>query len=625
MSEQITGAACQVPTYHVCVDCESQVDDSDHRVQYLWFWVAHLSRWDGERLKRIASASGGQGPDFWEWVWSHTPRRSVPWVWTHNAAVDLTWLGLWEQLDGGKISLEWGVFDSVPFVARVERAGRKLILIDSLNFYRCRLEELGGSVGLEKLCAPGPDADLEAWGVYCERDVEILDRAVDRLCQWVASTGQKRLCWTIGAQAWQSYQDRGPRIRPRPHGIRVVSAFEREAYYGPICEPFYLGTVGEKPERAQPVQAHRSEPTPHLGGVKVHVYDFKSFYPSILQSQLFPVNYERSVRGMTASHFQRLAPNCGAIALARIASADRPYPRREGGVTHWRTGTYDTVLAQPELESAWQRGELVAIHYAQIYELKPCFQEWAEWVREERKKASSADSVADERFWKQLANSLHGYYGRHTHRWERWRRGDGASRWGTGVVQLNEGGPLFTARWLGGACELNLPAGEHPQAVVAVPVFVNSYARALMRDVIDRLPPRALLYCDTDSFHVTDAGREALDSEIRNWIPAWADLAYQGCFNSAEYISAKCYVLGGRASLAGTPRKHVQVGERTYSHEVWPSMGVQAARAPTSNVFVGKKTSHLLRGHAKKDWDEDGWGHYRAHVFSEETDWFGRL
>ena len=560
----------EAPSQWVFVDTETVEEKGVHRLR---LGVATAYRQEKGRFSRRQECRFTTQPQFWDWLERQLDRKRTTVLVAHNAPFDLSVLGFWWRLETREIKLRYGVFDSPPFLADCVLDGSRLRVIDSRNWFRCSLSELGAGLGMPKLEMPAMNAHVGEWWAYCVRDVEILEQSVKGLVRWVRDNDLGVLRLTLGAQAMGAYRHRlAPRIGthgeienmgqgggagnaakclPMLHASPEALRLERASYYGGRVECFRIGQVNGP----------------------IHCLDANSLYPSLYAAHSYPCRLIDYITGIPVSEVASLAKAMALIASVKIICKRNVYPVRNGNRTIMATGVYNTVLAGPELSRAVLAGDVAIIHSAALYESQPILRLFAlEFLslraRERRRRNGVFESLA-----KSMANALHGKFGQHATRWKV-RKGEESPRdWGDWYRVDADTRRVTHFRAVGWLVQERQPAGESASSFPAIPAFVAAYARERLRGWIESAGADNVYYCCTDAIHVNDDGLAALTVAGEISPDAPGKLRLERTVSAADYRGIGHYYLDGERILAGVPA-HAEMGASgCYQWPRFSSMG----------------------------------------------------
>lgn len=346
-----------------------------------------------------------------DWLVANCPRRFTTWLVCHNAAFDCRVAGIFELVSKGRLTWDleekptpildgsdrWAepwlgciVLADPPTILslRVPGGGR-LVIVDSLNWFPMPLSKLGKAVGREKLPMPAWEAPEREWVDYCQRDVEITERAVISLISWLHAREFGELRYTVAGQAYGIFRSNYLKRTLESSNSLERRKFEREAYYGGEVLIFRMGEIRES----------------------IHQVDVRSIYPFIMSRLPVPV---ATLRAFELKRWRPGPPpgnliNC--MARVRFCSGSSIAPQRKDGATRYCAGSFDTVLCGPELAHHAAHGRIEAHETWVEYETEPILSEFVRDFWQIRREAILDGDHATDLFSKLLLNSLYGKFG----------------------------------------------------------------------------------------------------------------------------------------------------------------------------------------------------------------------
>lgn len=618
---------------HVFLDCESKRRGIPGKPTWydteLRCWAASAVRMVKGQVTKRWEADGIDGQQFWAWVAERTSSRYETYVWGHNVKCDLQWSGFWRECDAGRIVRKITICEDYPVIIRATNARGKIVVLDSMNWFRCPLDDVGRWVGKPKWTMPRDDDPDTDWLAYCRNDVAILEAAILRLETWLRENRLGRMAWTLPKQSFRAWNRHWTGGRIVPHGKPEATEIERKAYYGGRCEVRFQGIVSRFPVPNDVTKAWGVVPPPRLLGTSVHVVDIRSFYPSVMLTLQVPVRLREVLERPSMNTLKRYMRNDAVIGHVLINSKRTAYPLRRNGYTTYPTGRFWTVLCGPELEQAIGRGEVEAIGQTAFYDRKPIFASFVRDIWPLRKAALDAGDRVGEKLVKLLLNSCYGVWGQLWQGWEdapdhppfravddsgkplAWTRGivddDGYLRWGSWVECSTRTQEATQYRVLAGQVQRKRVKGEHPRAFPAIAAYVTSAGRVALQRLLDHVPGKAVVYVDTDSLHVTDEGWLALQHAGVYLGDVLGGLTYEGPYDYAEYVQRKAYRLGHDWTIAGRKHDSPDVKGFTYDCMIWQSFQDQIEHGMDGTIRI-----HEVRGTLQTEYrggvvSSDGW------------------
>src|ERR1700687_5350656 len=202
----------QYPTNLMFVDTETKPGKGSVKGQlerhWLWFGYTLAFRREGGKRTRVDALQFNTVKEFWDFLITRLDSSRPLWVFAHNLMFDLTILDCWGQADKYGIEVDLPVLDDPPcFLCCTHELG-KVNFVDTFNYWKCSVEDLGKQQGLKKLPKPKTDKLDAKWCKYCQRDVDVIAKAVENLIQWLQDNDLGPLSYTIASIAMSTYKHR---------------------------------------------------------------------------------------------------------------------------------------------------------------------------------------------------------------------------------------------------------------------------------------------------------------------------------------------------------------------------------------------------------------------------------
>lgn len=621
------------PTSICSIDTETwpvEVDGSrTMRLEVLRLGHARYCRLDRGHPTHRDSLAFSDRAVFWAWLSARLSARRQTWLVAHNVGFDLCTIGVWDLLDRGEMILDQrrrarrdgrasddgsasgeGVFvtdDPPTIIPLLAHGGRKIMCVDTLNWFRMPLAVLGQALGRPKLPMPDRDAPDSAWAEYCARDCEIVELAFLRLAQWVRAERLGRLSYTAPGQAMTAFRRRFCMSAITRHSVPWAKALERESYYGGDTRCFYRGRVHRRGET--PLDDHgRVIDDPLLAPRgPVHLLDVTGLFPSVMRGNHYPIAL---IDGCEREHYTTDAPPhdpMTMIARVMIDTRDRSYPARRNGRRVYVRGRFCTALAGPELAAAVRDGAVAKWQSWAAYTLSPLFDQFVDHFWSLRLAAQRAGDMMIDLLAKILMNGLYGKFGQRSPGW-RWRPDmQPLEPWTTWhVIDLAEDA-VRECRAIGHQVQERIERGEHHAAFPAIAAFVTSHARERMRRLLHIAGHENTFHMAIDSLVVNDSGLRALTlaGEVR--ARTLGALRLEHTAEDAEFFGENHYRLGDRFCRAGVRADAVRIDERTWVQDEFESLRGQLSHAPALGVHVARRTVRLASPRDSADCRRGGW------------------
>jgi hypothetical protein len=569
--------ACDSPANALWFDTETHERRIDattvaHELSMGWGCYQRRERGDTWRepvWQRFTTVEG-----FWDFVESRLRPRICLYLFAHNLAFDLPVLDAFGQLPARGWTLKRACIESPPVILKWVRAGQSLIALDTLNWWRTSLSALGESIGIPKLAFPSAVALQAEWDTYCRRDVEVIRHACLRWWGFLRENNLGGFAPTLAGQSMRTFRHKFMSHRILIDDHEPALAIARSALYGGRVECFRIGTIKNT----------------------VYHYDVTSMYPAVMQGNLYPTILRGFSKLVSTRDVSVAMESFCCVAEVTLHTEVPRYPLRVDGRLCFPVGTFRTTLTSPEIAPALALGHITEVHALALYDRAPIFDEFVQWFYAHRCDAKSAGDDVGAWLYKILLNSLYGKFGQRGEHWESAGTVSdvGARSW-TDVDA--ETGVVTRMRALGGLLQRCLRDHEARDSHPAIAAHVTAYARERLWYFLELAGRENVLYCDTDSLLVTEAGKQPLNRHVNP--AALGSLKIEGIYDEVSLRGLKDYSAGDHRVVKGVSKKAIWIDDATVSQESWSSLlGLVEAgdlTAPTTKTV----TKHLTRLYKK--------------------------
>ena len=557
--------SCEHPTQWIALDTETVTVQGRQKLRLgvAIFWVMKRGVQSRREVCHFENMAG-----FWLWLENKLDRKRTTVIAAHNAPFDLTVLEFWFRLELGAIKVKFAVFDSPPLIVDTRINGCRAVFVDTRNWFRCSLADLGDCVGVKKYPMPSLAASFYAWQQYCARDTEIVETALLALVRFMLTNDLGVFRFTAAAQAFQAYRHRlgmrrvvnmckecndvsvtvttGTKVLPLLHDERPALKLERDAYYGGYVSCFQLGRI-DKP---------------------TYVLDANSMYPSLYAQRDYPCRLIHYAKGMSAEQILSASVEHCVISRVKLTNIRTEFPYRDKYRTYWAKGTFWATLCGPELVRAIAESDVVQIGCTAIYERQPILRTFGLEFLRLRQIYKRAGNYVFEHLAKLMGNALHGKFGQRSCRWKIVHMDNVPQHWGNWVELDADSEEMRYYRGVGSIVQERQDRGEGSQSFPAIPAFVSAYARENLRRWIKIAGPENVRYVCVDCLHVSQAGYELLLLAGELEEEQAGKLRVEGKYSSAEYKGIGHYLLDGIETAQGVPASARQDESGTWH---WPT------------------------------------------------------
>lgn len=540
----------EYPTNLLFFDCETKArrnsGEEKSEKHFLWFGMMLAYRRDNGERTRIKRMMYTTPDEFWNALISRLDNSRPLWVFAHNLIFDLTIVDCWTKADEYGIDVNLPVLEDPPIFLCCQHERGKVNFVDTFNYWKNSVADIGKSIGLNKLDMPTGNKINQQWKDYCQRDVDVISTAVDNLIQWLKSNDLGPLSFTIASIAMGTYKHRFmPRNCIHVHDNEPILQLERQSYHGGLTHPYFIGERKEK----------------------IWKLDVNSLYPTMMLEK-YPIRMESRTANITPSALLAKSSKWGLLADVTINTDKTPYPVVHSQRLVEGVGNFRCVLCGPELLDALSNGNVQKVNYAVMYEMAYIFNDYVKYFYDQRQRYKNKGDNVSQYFCKILLNSLYGKFGQQYYKWidltydvldgiyqshgltipEQYEDSNslpvfsfGHNKW----QPLGLPDPL-QIRFVGNLLQVKLLEGEHHESCPIIASYVTSYSRQHMRELRTIAGHYNTFYCDTDSLFVNAMGFQRLNRA--GWISSsdLGKLKIEGIENYLHVYGPKDYIFGSQ-------------------------------------------------------------------------------
>lgn len=537
----------KLPRFIIAVDTETEPEQIDektelHKLKLGWAIFK-------DRLHNKEEAFYFENvKDFWDWLKSKCKNKTTLYVFAHNFDYDFQVLNGFKYLTehlGAKITKF--IVDSNVFIVRARLEGFdglkssycNLEFISTTNYSNYSLKKIGKILGLEKFEIDFKSASKEELKRYCYRDTEIVLRFVEYLLKFIEEHDLGNFQPTIASQAFNAFRHRFMKHKILIHAHPKATELERLSYRGGRTEAFFIGkwTRGT-----------------------VYKLDVNSMYPFVMKAFEYPVKLVRVLPYTSVDQLKRIMKQYLVIAKVKVyISVPAIGVKREKLI--FPIGVFWAVLTSPELELVMKNGQILEVKDVAIYEKAKIFEDYVDYFYNLRLKFKEEGNEVMQYFAKIMLNSLYGKFGQRNESFKTIGFTEDPDFRAERVYDADEGRWRYI-RQVGHKIEEKDGYVEGSNSFVAIASFVTAYARCYLWELIEKAGEGNVLYCDTDSLFVTEAGLNNLKPYLDN--KELGKLKVEGVTDKLIIWGAKNYIFGDEIKRKGIRKDAVQIDNNTF-------------------------------------------------------------
>lgn len=607
------------PRYIIALDCESTrtlcKSNSNSATHTFRLATATQCRIANDKPVGTSRHQFTSAESLRAFVYDNCSSRHTVWIVAHGMLTDFRLAGFADDIRAGIIVIDAPrakrvrtreqtdkaeqngivVVESPPTIIGLRHvaSGGRMIFVDTLNWFRCPLRELGDACGLPKLSMPAWDASNEEWFTYCSRDTEILFQTFTRLVAFAKEQQLGVFRYTAASQAMSVFRHRFMKKQIYVHGNAKVKAWERASYFGGRSEVFRWGKID----------------------TQCHLVDVNSLFPSIMRECRVPTNLVSYDECTMAS--PTLSRHDAESSLAEVyISTDRAiYPCRRDGAICYPTGRFWTYLCGAELAAAVGNDDIRAIRRIARYDCSVIFDAFVNEFWAMRRAFRESGNSLYATFAKTIMNSLYGKFAQRQPKWQPAAEPPIMDDWSRLVIPNLVTGETTEYRSFGDYIQQRMPDAERDDTLIAIPAFITAAARIRMNGLREVAGKANTYYQGVDGLIVNDAGLTALEQagEVEFTTLGKMRLDYTG--SPTTIYGVADYRLGGKNIMAGRPCNAVQVADNEWLATILSSKDDLFSGSPPVSMNEWQQTLRRKCHYTKGNVGIDHW--VTPHAFNE--------
>jgi len=535
-----------IPRHVIFCDTETKfytLPNGDTQHELKLGWACYYRRGEGRRTEKQEWEFFNTQKHLWNFILDYAGNKNRLWVITHNLSFDFTILKGWHYLRKAGFTIKFFYSNGITTIIKVKAKGKSILFVDSLNWFKESLEQLGERLGIPKLEIDFETATKSELKAYCRRDVKILLKAFKALVRYLQGNHISRLCYTIGSTAMAAYLFGHYNHKIFIHNNAEAIDLERESYRGGRTECFYIGELRHGP---------------------YYIVDVNSLYPFVMRNNLYPVKYEKIRHNVSLSAMSDFVKRFACIAKVLVETNQPVYALKQKR-TIFPVGTSSITLTTPELQYALAQGHIKHVETLITYEQAPIFKTFVDRFYELRMDFKSAQVPMFEHFTKILMNSLYGKFGQKAENWI--KIGDCKDE----PDRVEDLIDVVTSRrrrlryLLGEVFEMT-GHEESRHSFPAISSHVTAHGRLYLWDLMKQAGEGNYYYCDTDSLFVNQQGLDNLDSLLDE--TRLGALKIENTTPNIIIYGLKDYVTSGKTVIKGVKKRAVKISNRVINRKI---------------------------------------------------------
>ena len=506
--------------------------------------------------------------EFHAFLLQHVTKRDILYVFAHNIDFDATTTQLYDALTDAGFHIGFFVAEPSAFIFEFISKQGRIKLVDTMNYYKTSLKQIGKIVDLPKMDMPDFSDTNKKWIPYCMRDTEICAAAVERIMHFIKDNALGTFTLTIPSQAMRAYRHRFMQTKIKIAKNSQVVKQEIAAYHGGRCEAFHIGKIEEKP---------------------IYVLDVNSMYPYVMKEYEYPIEFLGFCNARDPEELLSLSHKYAVIADLHFHTTKPALPYVHDKllfpVGSWR-GTYTT----PEVQWLCNNAAIDRIYSILLYRKAAIFDKYVEFFITVKNQAKKEKNLVEYQIAKLFLNSLYGKFGQRIGKYEKIAE-DPIIKWGKEEVFVPATFEQKTRYILNHVVYEQQERKVSRNSNIAIAAHITAYARMWLWQLIEKAVRENVYYCDTDSLFVNKKGLVNVSKLLSN--NKLGMLKVEDICNSLEIIGAKMYIKNGHRKFKGVPYKAIPISDRRFVYNEFVQFKTKLRRGDLNTQYIVKKVKYL--------------------------------
>lgn len=577
---------CKLPSRIIIFDTETFVKELkdgyfEHKLKL--GWLAYIRTWNRWKNIKIDYFYFEKVDEFWDFVFSKLKKHCRLYLIAHNVDFDFRVLRGFEYLLKNKFKILKVLDNYNVVIYKFRRSDKTIQVLDSMNWFRGTLEELGKSVGIEKKEIDFNNCTKEELKEYCKRDVEILVKAFCDYVKFIKSNDLGTFAVSISSQALNAFRHKFMRHKIWIHNNKKAIELERKAFSGGRNECFFIGK---------------------MEGQNFYMLDVNSMYGFIMRQFEYPIRLKYYTEKGNLQMINYLINKYCIIAHVLLQTKENIFAKKMNEGTIYPIGRFDTYLTTEEIKYALEKKYIKKVYEVAIYEKAKIFEHYVNFFWQERKKYEREGNKSFAYLCKLYLNSLFGKFGQKNYVFKNIAKINKQAYEQFEEYDIDEK-RFRTFRIIGNKVQEKIKEVEAFNSFVAIAAHITANARIYLYWLMKAAGAGNVYYCDTDSLIVNEEGKRRLERWIDENKLGYLKIEARG--NRIEIRELKDYSFANINKIKGIKKHAKKIDENTYEQFKHLRLAESLRNNALNKVIWKKEIVNLRRIYKKGRVRADGW------------------
>lgn len=554
----------RIPRQHLALDVEARTGMVNGLWQQSWrlacgdYFTGHV-----ERGWKLGDQKTWHKPlDLWVDVNSRVGKDRRLVVWCHNLAYDMRVSGALNYLPAFGFELEGIALEHVAGWARFTRGTSTVLMVDLASWLPAPLSKVAQDLGTRQPPRPGDDASTELHEHRCREDVRVAREAVMQIMDLIESEDLGPWRPTGAGQSHSAWRRRFYTHRCLVHDHLEALDAERHASWTGRAEAWRHGELDHGPYTE---------------------FDLSLAYCQIAADSQLPAVFVGEAASTDPAWLSALSGSHAILSKVTVTTDVPLVPTMGDEHILWPTGTFDTVLWDPELAMLTANDCDVTVHQAWVYRKAPVLAEASQWVIDKLANLDGSVTAVQHRMLKHWARTLVGRCALRYRIWEKWGTAEDEDVT-LGMYHDWDTGNVSEMMQVGNQLRVLSEQQESPDSMPQIPGWVMSECRRRLWATMCVAGLDHVVYVDTDSIITDSLGTQ----RIQRWLSkggGWPT-HIKGTYQKLTIHGPRMLTVDDERRMAGVPLQAYLDKSGQLRGEVFVSLRESLLRHQVDSVEV---------------------------------------
>jgi hypothetical protein len=472
----------------------------------------------------------------------YTRKGTLLYLFAHNIGFDVRVLHLPEIFTNLNYEHEPPIINAMAFLWRVKTPNGNMQFLDTANYGVLSVSQLGNDLNFDKMDIDLETNNIEELFIYCQRDVEIIERFMLQYISFLIDNQLGSFKSTLASQSLSTYRTRFMPKPPYIHLHKQSLYLEREGYHGGRVECYHIGRLPKD---------------------NYYYVDVNSMYPYAMKSNNLPIQWKGYSENVPLDYLNARLKRYYVLADCEVLTDEPVYSVFNDNKLIFPIGRFRTILHHEELEYAHSKHHIKTIYRCSVFERGRIFDDYVNFFYTQKRTYTMDGNKSYRYISKLFLNSLYGKWGQLQAHRKHIGQTDKTIVWRIPCLNKETGQRSVEIAWNGNIFK-EYKEGETLFSLPALAGAVTANARMLLWKYIKQAGRNNVFYVDTDSLIVNSNGYNRLNRFIQPNELGMLDLEDSG--THLVIHGNKDYEFSDKVKQKGVPKHAIKIEDNKWEY-----------------------------------------------------------